>query len=238
MTSSGPRVVVLYEDKTGGGLHNLVRLMVELRRADEGRAPISHFKPLAMKGNTQLISECSNYQRIRRYHPHKACHVVAVIDAYNVENAAGLASPAWERGDPASYREQCVKFDRAIRAVLYNRAFGGMSETEQSEERNHFHPIVLFWERESIFLAGGEILKKSKNLDFQAELLTASGVMDTHCPTRIVEEAWRVRFKAAYKKQVDGPRLFGDISNNIDRWPTVLERMPSLREIVDTISNF
>jgi hypothetical protein len=55
---AGPRVVVLYEDKTAGGLHHLVRSMVEVYRNEAGREPFAYFGSSPMKGNSKLIEEC------------------------------------------------------------------------------------------------------------------------------------------------------------------------------------
>jgi hypothetical protein len=65
MIMAGPRVVVLYEDKTAGGLHDLVRSIVTAHRNEDGREPFSYFGSLPMKGNSKLIAECSSYERLR-----------------------------------------------------------------------------------------------------------------------------------------------------------------------------
>jgi hypothetical protein len=240
---AGPRVVVLYEDKTGGGLHKLVEAMVKARRSDEGREPLAYFKPLAMKGNTKLVAECSQYQKMRFRAPHRADQVVAVIDAYRVEDAVKLSRKVnWTitSGDMDRHREQCRELDEEVRRFLVARALEGLTAERKEEEESCFHPIVLFWERESIFLAGGEILERTEGLRFPPEAVTGDGVMTTRCPTTIVDGAWKATFGVGnpYKKQIDGPKLFEHLRKARDCWETLRERVPSLREIIEVIAAF
>ena len=56
MIVPGPRVVILYEDKTAGGLHHLISRMVEVRRGELNRDRLSYFHPLPMKANAKLTA--------------------------------------------------------------------------------------------------------------------------------------------------------------------------------------
>ena len=122
----GPRVVVLYEDKTGGGLHRLISVIVTTRRAEAGREPFAYFRDLAMKSNSKLIVECSSYERMRFFGPHHADHVMAVIDAYEVENVVPDAPKPLEpvhRSDIETFAEYCAKLDSAVTEHMRKLAF-------------------------------------------------------------------------------------------------------------------
>ena len=234
----GSRVVILYEDKTGGGLHSLVRVIVTTRRAEVGREPLAYLYPLAMKSNTKLIAECSSYERMRFVGPHHADHVVAVIDAYEVENVVRSAPKPIgppDRDDPAAFAAYCSELDFKVREHMRGLAFASMTAEVRGREEARFHPIVLFWERESVFLAGGEILNETRGLALPPDRTSLEGIQQTRCPTTVVKEAWVARTGLAYSKQINGPQLFGDLARNYPRWSTVLDKLPSLREIVDTL---
>lgn len=65
-----------------------------------------------------------------------------------------------------------------------------MTLERRQEEEPHFFPRVLFWERESIFLAASEILKETRGLEFPVEAVTDEGVLRTRCPTGVLKDAW------------------------------------------------
>jgi hypothetical protein len=231
----GPRVVVLYEDKTSGGLHHLVRTMVTMNRSIAGRDPFEPFEAMAMKGNGNLIKGCSKFDRLR-FGGIRADHVVAVIDAYEVENVVpGVPHPPVQRDDLDSFDSYCQELDRAVRGRMRDLAFGRMNTERRQEEGPRFHPLVLFWERESIFLAGADTLRETRKLELPEDRTTASGILHTRCPTYVIESAFQAATGKPYKKQVNGPQLFGDLASDFARWPTVLDRVPSLKEIVDTL---
>ena len=93
--------------------------MVTTYRAEAGREPLAYFHALAMKSNTKLIAECSSYERMRFIGPHHADHVMAVIDAYNVEEvvkAAPKPPGPRDRDDPGHFSAYCRTLDEAVRA--------------------------------------------------------------------------------------------------------------------------
>jgi hypothetical protein len=234
----GPRVLVLYEDKTGGGLHRLISVIVTTRRAEAGREPLAYFRDLAMKSNNKLIAECSSYERMRFFGPHRADHVMAVIDAYEVENVVPAAPKPLEpvdRGDYENFAEYCRELEEAVTLHMQKLAFSSMTDDVRSRELGYFHPRVLFWERESVFLAGGEILKETRGLELPETKLSIEGIQRVRCPTSIIKAAWAAKSGRSYSKQINGPQLFGDLADAYDRWPMILDRLPCLKEIVDTL---
>jgi hypothetical protein len=238
----GPRVVVLYEDKTAGGLHHLVRTIVQVYRSEAGREPFAYFGSLPMKGNSKLVAECSSYDRMRFFGPHRADYLMAVIDAYEVEKVVPNA-PAPPPSDPKrpdgleSFRQYTHQLEAAVCDHLRNLAFARMTLERRQEEESHFFPRVLFWDRESIFLAASEILKETRGLEFPAEAVTHEGILRTRCPTGVLKDAWlrRPGRPQPYAKQIDGPRLFGDLVQRYAEWPGVLDRLPSFRGIIETL---
>jgi hypothetical protein len=242
MNMAGPRVVVLYEDKTAGGLHHLVRSMVEVYRNEAGREPFAYFGSLPMKGNSKLIAECSSYERLRFFGPHRADYVMAVIDAYEVEKVV-VEAPAAPLGDSKrtesveSFRLYCEELATAVREHMRTRALGRMTPDRRQAEESHFFPRVLFWERESIFLAGSAILRETRGLEFPADAVTEVGIMLTRCLTGILKNSWlrRPGCRQPYAKQIDGPRLFGDLVRRYTEWPQILGRLPSFHNIINTL---
>jgi len=231
----GPRVVVLYEDKTGGGLHHFVRTVVTTYRSLASREPIDPFKDFPLKGNANLIKACSRFDRLR-FGELRADHVVAVIDAYEVEKVVPAApQPPARREDRVSFDSYCQELNRTVREHMRDLAFGRMTPDRRQEEEPRFHPCVLFWERESIFLAGADTLRETRGLEHPEDDTTASGLIHTRCPTSVIESTFLAATGKPYKKQLNGPQLFGDLANDYARWPTILERLPSLKEIVDTL---
>jgi hypothetical protein len=242
MNMPGSRVVVLYEDKTAGGLHHLVRTIVEVYRNEAGREPFTYFHALPMKGNSKLVAECSNYERLRFVGPHHADFVMAVIDAYEVEKVVpGIPPPP--RRDPnridwvEPFQQYCEELETTVRAHLQARAFAPMTPERRAAEESRFFPRVLFWERESIFLAASEILRETRGLELAEDATTNVGLLSTRCPTGVLKESWLRRHgcRQPYAKQIDGPRLFGDLVGRYTEWPRILERLPSFHDIINTL---
>jgi hypothetical protein len=104
-------------------------------------------------------------------------------------------------------------------------------------EESHFFPRVLFWERESIFLAGSAILRETRGLEFPTDAVTEVGIMLTRCPTGVLKNSWLTRpgCRQPYAKQIDGPRLFGDLVSRYTEWPQILGRLPSFHDIINTL---
>jgi hypothetical protein len=195
-----------------------------------------------MKGNSKLLEQCANYERLRCFGPHRADYVMAVIDAYEVEKVVSEAPspPPRDRNrfdSIRSFRRYCRELENAVHDHLRNLAFARMTAERRKEEESRFFPRVLFWERESIFLAGSEVLRESRGLEFPGDTVTDLGLWLTRCPTGVLKEAWvrRPGCRQPHAKQVDGPRLFGDLVSRYAQWPEILRRLPSLRDIIDTL---
>jgi hypothetical protein len=241
MIVPGPRVVILYEDKTAGGLHHLISRMVEVRRGAQNRDRFSYFQPLPMKANAKLIEACRTFERMRFFGPHRADHVFAVIDGYEVENVVPSApqppTPG-QRKSSTRFEQYCRSLSAAVRSHLSDLALEKMTPERRGQEVLRFHPHVLLWERESVLLAGGDILGSTSGLALPADQLSAAGILRTRHPTPLIEAAWARRFPGdpGYSKADDGPRLFGHLADHQEQWPTLLDRIPCLRDIVDELA--
>lgn len=238
---AGPRVAILYEDKTAGGLHRLVSAMVQHQRRRSGREPFAYFKDLPMKGNSKLVAECSSFQRMRFFAPHRADHVFAVIDGYEVENAIDSAprprQPA-ASGENAAFDAYCKELDTAVCRRLRELAMAPFTPQQtRLDEEQRFHPFVLFWERESIFLAGRETLHRARGIHFPEHYATPEAVHRTRHPTKMIENAWKECKSGKYSKAIDGPNLFGALAADHAGWPQLLAAVPCLKHLVDTLAN-
>jgi hypothetical protein len=241
MIVPGPRVVILYEDRTAGGLHHLIWRMVAVNRGQQDREPFSYFGSLPMKANAKLIAECRAYERMRFFRPHRADHVFAVIDGYEVENVVPSVPrppPPAQRGDLTLFDQYCLNLSAAVRSHMSDLAFAKMTPERREQETLRFHPHVLFWERESVLLAGGDVLRSTRGLNLPEDKLTATGILLTRHPTPLIEDAWAQCFPddPHYSKADDGPQLFNDLVDHQEHWPTLLNRLPSLKEIVDELT--
>jgi hypothetical protein len=221
-----PRVVVLYEDKTAGGLHKLVSRMVQETRAE----PLWYFRSLPMKGNGKLVKACGDFERMRFFEPHRADHVFAVIDAYEVEKVVPKAPKPRppKPGDDPTFEAYARELEREVCAHL--------REVAKAPNDSSFHPIVLFWERESVFLAGREVLARTHSLELPAAVSTSSGVLRTRHPTKVIEEAWEKAYGQPYSKAVNGPPLFDTLAEHRTIWPTLLAAVPCLKELVESLA--
>ncbi len=221
-----PRVVILYEDKTFGGLHKLVSRMVRRARVE----PLWYLQALPMKGNSKLVKACADFARIRFHGPHRADHVFAVIDAYEVEKVVPKAPKPRppKAGDDPAFEEYTRELDREVCAHL--RAVAGAPGDPS------FHPLVLFWERESVFLAGRDALAKTHRLDLPATLSTPGGVLRTRHPTKEIEQAWQKAHGQPYSKSLSGPQLFDALAEHDEVWPALRGAVPCLNELVQTLT--
>jgi len=229
--------VLFYEDATGGGLHSLVRAMARSRRKSEKRPPFSYFKDYPRKGNARLVRDCATFPLVRFRAPHRADHVFAVIDAYEVEKVIpkAPAPPAPDTAD-GPFGTYCTALHDAVVKHLQEQAMGDLSEKQRTDELPRFHPHVLFWERESVILAGAASLGKAGGPNFEPEATSPRALLRRRNPAAFIDRAFRDQAKGKYQKSIDGPELLGLIEADSDGWETVLERVPSLRELVEDLA--
>jgi hypothetical protein len=234
---SAPRIVLLYEDKTVGGIHRLLEAIVTARRNAEGLHPFPYFKALPMKGNSLLVKSCEDFEKFRFYQPYKADHIFALIDAYEVEKVVPNAPPPMTALNSPSegFVQYTRELEARVREHMCSLAFGKMTDEKRTQEEARFHPSVIFWELESIFLAGAETLQREMGLVFPEERRTTEGILYTRHPTKIVEEAWRAANQQSYSKANTGFRLFDALLHDSEAWPAMLERLPSFARVIDEL---
>ena len=234
---SAPRIVLLYEDKTAGGIHRLLETIVTARRNEERLPPFLYFKSMPMKGNSLLLKSCEDFERIRYFGPHRADHVFALIDAYEVEKVVPSAPPPMSapKGSSEVFAQYAQALEARVREHMCSLALGKMTAEKRAQEELRFHPCVIFWELESLFLAGAETLERSMGLVFPEEKRTAEGIFQTRHPTKIMEEVWRAAKQQSYSKANTGFALFDALRKEPEAWPGLLERLPSFARLIDEL---
>lgn len=232
----GPRVVVFYEDATVGGLHGLVRDIATERRRTKRRPAFPYFQAYSRKNNAKLVRDCDTFAKVRFAAPHRADHVFAVIDAYRVEGVVPGVPSAPRPGVPEDeFQQYCDALRSAVTGHLMARAMSDVGSNRQKEEATRFHPHVLFWERETVVLAGAETLARSHALTFPDEMVSRAALVRRRNPASAVEQTFREQRDETYQKAIDGPDLLGRIAEDRDRWDEVLDRVPSLGAIVEDL---
>src|SRR4051812_34914873 len=141
-------VLISAEDRTGGGLQQIIVKAVQARRTQIGK-PLLRFPPrhATLNGNAQLLADCEKYP-LRRRKPVPYDHVVYVMDARAAWDVVpGAARPSQER-----LEEGLAELERVVTAHMEARARGALDETAWAYLRPGFHAHLLVWERESLIL--------------------------------------------------------------------------------------
>lgn len=215
------RVLIATEDRTGGGLEQVIRKAVQCRLSEAGLPPAKFEEPLHYPGNARLLRACSFYgsYRFRRRPP--VDHMVFVLDARNLWNLIGCDPPGGQSGAYLDYLEQ-----RATEAMTA-KARAQYDDESWEAVRSGFHPHVLVWERESLILpvADGLGLDGNAEANPYAVRQAAEWVGDRH---------WKKR-NESYQKGADGRAYLDRIARSPDLLATVLESNPSLAAVVDDL---
>jgi hypothetical protein len=158
--------------------------------------------------------------------------VFVVIDAFEVEGIVpGALAPPVAGADPETFEQYCVALESAVKAHLRELALSRLAPERRSAEEARFHPHVLFWERESVILAGADTLAGEYGLVLPEDKVTPEGLRRTRNPSRVMADVYRAR-GGKYHKAIDGPRLLGAIARDYVRWPRLLNRLPGLDAII------
>jgi hypothetical protein len=232
------RVVILYEDRLADDLHRLIVAMAHQRRVELGRGePWPRFDARPMKGNSKLIKACGDFQTLRYTASQgKYDHVFAMIDAYKIEkvvNKVPRPPPLTANSEHhQSYRDQLN--DNVI-AHMKQQAFAGLSNPKELErESTTFHPHVLFWEAESILLAGTEFLREKASLEISGISSYDELVLVRH-PYNVLADTWLAAKGKTYRK-TDGAILFKALVDHPHHWPAILDRLPSLALMIEELA--
>ncbi|MCP3140606.1 DUF4276 family protein [Pyxidicoccus xibeiensis] len=215
------RVNLVTEDRTGGGLSEVVQTCVQALRAQAGRERL-WFPPqrATVDGAAQLLKECEKYELYRFNYAPRFHHVFFVLDARNVWRLPQLGvqapEPPLERSLP--------KLIEGVKAGMELIARGRKPSEEWARSSEGFHPHVLVWERESLILPACDVLGLGEPV---------KDVYSVRQAAEAVSERLRANEKRKYDKAIHGPRLLGQIARNADLRAVVLASNPSLKSLVD-----
>jgi len=218
------RVHIITEDKTGGGLEDIIKQEVAHQRRLKTLEPLEFSKLRGtVNGNAELLKQCAKYELFRfRYTP-RFDHVFYVIDA---RNAWDLEQLGVEAPQPP-YKTSLPPFCDTIRKKLESLAKVGQTDEQWQRIRNGFHAHVLVWERESLILPVADQLDLGQSIaDVYAERKASDIVKHRF------EQTGKQR---AYSKATDGKQFLDRIAWNEGLRTTVVSSNPSLQAIVDEL---
>jgi len=217
-------VQLITEDRTGGGLDEVIRASVQARRAQEGREPLRFpRKPGNVDGAAQLLKECAKYELYRFHYPPRFDHVFYVIDARNVWHLKQLGVSAPE----PPLHKSLVPLLESVKKEMAVMARERRNDDEWARISAGFHPHVLVWERESLILPVADKLGLG---DAVEDVYGERQAFET------VRELLRRTKHRKYDKAIHGPLLLGQIARDASLRATVLSSNPSLQSLVDELA--
>jgi hypothetical protein len=217
------RVQLITEDRTGGGLDEVIRSCVHARRDHEGRERLWFPRqPGNVDGAAQLLKECEKYELYRFSYSPRFDHVFYVLDARNVWRLTQLGVTAPEPPLDKSLAPFLESVKKGMRAMARGRrtddAWAGIS--------SGFHPQVLVWERESLILPVAD------------RLGLGDAVRDVYGERQAYERVKQLHSRPhqlTYNKAIHGPRLLKRIAHDASLRAEVLASNPSLQALVDEL---
>lgn len=232
------RVVILYEDRLADDLHRLIVAMARQRRAELGRRePWPRFDARPMKGNSKLIKACGDFQILRHRLPRgKYDHVFVMVDAYEIEKIVSSAPhPPPMTANSEHHQRYRDQLNNDVIAHIKQQAFASSwNQEELARESATFHPHLLFWEAESILLAGTEFLREKASLEISGISSHDELVLVRH-PYNVLADTWLAAKGKTYRK-TDGAILFKDLVDHPHHWPAILDRLPSLALMIEELA--
>lgn len=219
------RVNLVTEDRTGGGLSEVVQSCVQALRAQSGRERLWFPRTRAtVDGASQLLKECEKYELYRFNYAPCFDHVFYVLDARNVWKLPQLAvrapEPPLDKSLPPLVEQ--------VKAGMALIARGRKKEDEWKSISDGFHPHVLVWERESLILPVADGLG------------LGDAIQDVYAE-RQAAEAVSARLRSSegrkYDKAIHGPKLLGQIARDSALRARVLASNPSLRDLVEELAS-
>ncbi|HEX8700623.1 MAG TPA: hypothetical protein VF815_17365 [Myxococcaceae bacterium] len=214
------RVHLITEDRTGGGLDEVVQACVQAQRAESGKGPLGFSR---MKGNVdgaaQLLKQCEKYELYRFNYSPRFDHVFYVIDARNAWRLPQLGVSAPEPPLSQSLPSFLDKMKKGMEAI----GRGLRTQDEWARIAEGFHPHVLVWERESLILPVADRLGLGDAVhDVYGERQAAENLS---------QRLRRLRNRK-YDKAIHGPQFLGQIARDASLRAVVLDSNPSLRALV------
>jgi hypothetical protein len=218
------RVRLITEDRTGGGLDEVVQACVQARRAQEGREPLGFpRKPGNVDGAAQLLKECTKYELYRFHHSPRSDHVFYVLDARNVWDLKqlGVTPPL------PPLAQSLAPLLEGVKQGMIAMARERRTDDQWARISEGFHPHVLVWERESLILPVADRLGLG---DAVANVYGARQAFEA------VTELHRRTRRLKYSKAIHGPQYLKQIAHDASMRSTVLASNPSLRALVEELA--
>jgi hypothetical protein len=219
-------VLIITEDKTGGGLEAVLRAEAQHRRQSRGKTPLHFLQRFTVNGNAQLLDQCRKYENLRFNYRPRIDHVFYVIDARNAWNLPQLGVQAPRE----PYAQSLPPFISAIQTSMSTLARGGKPEEQWATLRDGFHPHVLVWERETLILPVTDRLGLGEPI---------SDVCAKRDAADIVKECFgRTRTRTrGYAKAIDGPQYLQRIAQEEPLRSVVFESNRYLHDIVEDLAS-
>jgi hypothetical protein len=217
------RVHLITEDRTGGGLDDVIRACAQARRAQEGKEPLwfPRFKG-NVDGASQLLKECEKYELFRYHYNPRFDHVFYMLDARNAWRLPQLAVSA----PTPPLEESLPGFIQRVKDGMVGLARGSRSAETWAGLARGFHPHVLVWERESLILPVADRLGLGE---------AVPDVYGNRQAAELVDEKFRPVRRLKYSKATHGTELLGRIARDPLLRATVLDSNPSLRDIIEEL---
>jgi hypothetical protein len=216
-------VHLITEDRTGGGLDDVVRACVHARRTQEGRERLGfpRFKG-NVDGASQLLKECVKYELYRFNYSPRFDHVFYVLDARNVWDRKQLGVSAPE----PPLNKSLAPLLEGVKKGMAAMARSGRTGDEWARISGGFHPHVLVWERESLILPVADKLGLGDAVrDVYGERQAAE----------VLSERLRRTRHRKYDKAIHGPQFLGQIARDASLRAEVLASNPSLQSLVEEL---
>jgi hypothetical protein len=214
-------VLIAAEDRTGGGLQQIIVKAVQARRAQD-KKPLLRFPPkhASLNGNAQLLADCEKYP-LRRRKPVPYDHVVYVMDARAAWDVVpGAVRPSQERLD-----EGLAKLERVVVRHMEARARGALDDATWDYLQPGFHAHLLLWERESL------ILPVLSHFGFGPDIPDV--LHEQHATERVIERTRPSGY--GYSKPDAGARFLNAIAGDAALRDKVVQSNTSLQRIIQTL---
>ncbi len=218
------RVSLLCEDRTGGGLAEVLQRAANAARSTAGKPPIAFGPAGTLLNNHELIRRCRAYDLLRFRTSPAADHVYYVVDAKRLWDLKFLHLTAPAPGEsPLDFLRRAE--EAACRAMI-REARSDRGEEEWLTIATGFHPHVLLWERESLIVAVSDAVNLGPPDD-------ADKVRNADA---WVGQRFRQHRNAKYVKGRDGILLLREIAASAELRDRILHANASVRAIVDSMA--
>lgn len=213
------RVLIISEDRTGGGLNQVIMAAVDEARQHRKAARLTFLPPGTVDGRDRLLRKCSEYLLLRYKRLPRADHVLYVMDARGAEDSPLVLRATSQPLSGKPWGECRDELCQLCREAMTRMAREGATEWDRDKEG--FHPHTLVWERESLLLPVLAELGLGESEPRSIDIRRATEVVRNRLPS--------------YSKRVHGARYLKQIASQPELTHKVLTANESLRSIVESL---